>query len=128
MQPNVTVTSNLHAPCRSGVEGRVLVPFKGFPTFPLLTKKEDLEDSPVPRLPLFIPGTSTPSVSSVLCSKAGAGEAISFSSPAQSISRISLEPLKKQTGRKRRRCWSQDLHIRFVCALQQLGGSQGLNF
>lgn len=30
-----------------------------------------------------------------------------------------------QTHRKPRRCWSPDLHRRFVSALQQLGGSQG---
>lgn len=30
-----------------------------------------------------------------------------------------------QTHRKARRCWSPDLHRRFVSALQMLGGSQG---
>lgn len=30
-----------------------------------------------------------------------------------------------QTNRKARRCWSPDLHRRFVNALQMLGGSQG---
>lgn len=34
-----------------------------------------------------------------------------------------------QTHRKARRCWSPDLHRRFVNALQMLGGSQGnMNF
>lgn len=31
-----------------------------------------------------------------------------------------------QQNRKQRRCWSPDLHRRFVNALQMLGGSQGL--
>lgn len=31
-----------------------------------------------------------------------------------------------QTHRKARRCWSPDLHRRFVNALQMLGGSQGM--
>ncbi|KAL2901158.1 Myb family transcription factor EFM [Bienertia sinuspersici] len=31
-----------------------------------------------------------------------------------------------QTHRKARRCWSPDLHRRFVNALQMLGGSQGI--
>ncbi|CAA0830924.1 Homeodomain-like superfamily protein [Striga hermonthica] len=31
---------------------------------------------------------------------------------------------KEQTNRKQRRCWSAELHRRFVCALQQLGGPQ----
>jgi len=30
-----------------------------------------------------------------------------------------------QSNRKARRCWSPDLHRRFVQALQMLGGSQG---
>ncbi|KAF5736113.1 hypothetical protein HS088_TW14G00248 [Tripterygium wilfordii] len=32
---------------------------------------------------------------------------------------------QQQTQRKQRRSWSQELHRRFVDALQQLGGSQG---
>ncbi|KAF5736107.1 hypothetical protein HS088_TW14G00241 [Tripterygium wilfordii] len=32
---------------------------------------------------------------------------------------------QQQTQRKQRRCWSQELHRRFVDALQQLGGTQG---
>lgn len=130
MQENFAATTNLYAPCRSGFEGRAFMPFKGYPSVPLLAKREAvLEESSIPRLSPFIPGTSSPSeglVSSILCSKVSAGRALSFSNPnAQSIVRSSLEPSKQQTGRKRRRCWSQDLHIRFVSALQQLGGSQG---
>ncbi|XP_071700208.1 transcription factor HHO2-like [Rutidosis leptorrhynchoides] len=33
-------------------------------------------------------------------------------------------PLRQQASRKQRRCWSTELHRRFVNALQQLGGSQ----
>ncbi|KAI3769839.1 hypothetical protein L6452_00953 [Arctium lappa] len=33
-------------------------------------------------------------------------------------------PPQQQTSRKQRRCWSTELHRRFVNALQQLGGSQ----
>ena len=32
---------------------------------------------------------------------------------------------QQQNSRKQRRCWSPELHRRFVEALQQLGGSQG---
>nr|GMC87597.1 transcription factor HHO2-like [Ipomoea batatas] len=32
---------------------------------------------------------------------------------------------QQQTSRKQRRCWSPDLHKRFINALQQLGGPQG---
>ncbi|KAL1831587.1 hypothetical protein ACET3Z_001238 [Daucus carota] len=128
VQESVAAIENLYKPYRSGIERRGFVPFKGYPTFPMLAKKEDLEESLIPRLSLLIPGINTPSkglVSSVMCSKSSTSIAVSFFSPkAQSISTTSLEPLKQQTGRKRRRCWSQDLHIRFVTALQQLGGSQ----
>jgi len=31
-----------------------------------------------------------------------------------------------QSGRKQRRCWSPELHLRFVKALEELGGSQGI--
>lgn len=34
--------------------------------------------------------------------------------------------VQQQPARKQRRCWSPELHRRFVNALQQLGGSQGL--
>lgn len=130
MQENFAATANLYAPCRSGIDGRAFMPFKGYPAVPLLAKKEEVLEEPlVPRVSLFIPRTTSPSeglASSVLCSKASAGRALSLTNPnAQSIIRTSLEPSKQQTGRKRRRCWSQDLHIRFVSALQQLGGSQG---
>ena len=129
VQESVAATENLYKPYISGIERRKFVPFKGYPTFPMLAKKEDLEESPIPRLSLLIPGINTLSkglVSSVMCSKSSTSRAVSYFSPkAQSISTTSLEPLKQQTGRKRRRCWSQDLHIRFVTALQQLGGSQG---
>ena len=36
-------------------------------------------------------------------------------------------PTTTQTHRKARRCWSPDLHRRFVNALQMLGGSQGIS-
>lgn len=36
--------------------------------------------------------------------------------------------LSTDPKRKPRRCWSLDLHRRFVNALQQLGGPQGMNF
>ena len=35
---------------------------------------------------------------------------------------------QSQTRRKQRRCWSPELHRRFLHALQQLGGSHGKIF
>lgn len=40
--------------------------------------------------------------------------------------RSNFKAEQQQSGRKQRRCWSQELHRRFVSALQQLGGAQGL--
>lgn len=34
---------------------------------------------------------------------------------------------QSQNNRKARRCWSPELHRRFIHALQQLGGSHGLS-
>lgn len=34
-------------------------------------------------------------------------------------------PPQQQVARKQRRCWSAELHRRFIAALQELGGSQG---
>ena len=36
-------------------------------------------------------------------------------------------PPPSQTNRKARRCWSPELHRRFVSALQILGGAQGIH-
>lgn len=35
------------------------------------------------------------------------------------------QPRQNNNPRKQRRCWSPELHRRFVDALQQLGGPQG---
>ncbi|CAJ1962934.1 unnamed protein product [Sphenostylis stenocarpa] len=40
------------------------------------------------------------------------------------VSSISSHLLQPQSGRKQRRCWSPELHHRFVKALEELGGSQ----
>lgn len=38
---------------------------------------------------------------------------------------IQQQQSQSQTHRKQRRCWSPELHRRFLNALQQLGGSHG---
>ncbi|KAG6482097.1 transcription factor NIGTH1-like [Zingiber officinale] len=43
--------------------------------------------------------------------------------PATGVPHLSLQ-LQEQSLRKARRCWSPELHRRFVLALQQLGGAQ----
>ncbi|KAI7757533.1 hypothetical protein M8C21_017079 [Ambrosia artemisiifolia] len=44
--------------------------------------------------------------------------------PNMQIVSTVVAPLQQHTFRKQRRCWSNELHRRFVNALQQLGGSQ----
>ncbi|KAF5752921.1 hypothetical protein HS088_TW01G00839 [Tripterygium wilfordii] len=66
----------------------------------------------------------------------GIGKAIAPQVPARSLMPPLSSPLvpvkiqskqqdPQETRRKQRRCWSPELHRRFVDALQQLGGSQG---
>ena len=44
---------------------------------------------------------------------------------SQSSVRNGPQPPHQQSSRKQRRCWSPELHRRFLNALQQLGGCQG---
>ncbi|CAH2066210.1 unnamed protein product [Thlaspi arvense] len=64
------------------------------------------------------PATTTGSTTETGCGKSGSDKAgeeqIQHQQPSQS---------QTQTHRKQRRCWSPELHRRFLHALQQLGGS-----
>ncbi|KAI3716072.1 hypothetical protein L6452_23134 [Arctium lappa] len=77
--------------------GRAFFPFKGCCGFPMVgtSREEDREELQVSGLSLITPGIKNP-----------------------------VQPPHQQTSRKQRRCWSTELHRRFVNALQQLGGSQ----
>ncbi|CAL1372507.1 unnamed protein product [Linum trigynum] len=98
----------------------VTLPVKSFPS--LLTRKEDNgrgEDLGIPGLSLLTPGLKSSEDSGSTGSRA-------TSSPPNSQSHNSHNggphpPF--QASRKQRRCWSPELHRRFVNALQQLGGS-----
>ncbi|EEF40477.1 conserved hypothetical protein [Ricinus communis] len=112
--------------CKSRSAARAFMPFK---TYPDLSRKEDkhsTQELPVPGLSLLTPGIknlreeSTSTGSRVSCSRA-----VSSSTPnPQSNLRNGPQSPQQQTARKQRRCWSPELHRRFVSALQQLGGSQ----
>ncbi|KAK7362680.1 hypothetical protein VNO77_04800 [Canavalia gladiata] len=88
--------------------------------------KEEKEESVVNRLSLL-----TPAVKSFKegCgsrgSRSSSNRAVSSSPPTVQPS-LRASPLQhqQQTARKQRRCWSPELHRRFVNALQKLGGSQ----
>ncbi|KAJ7967421.1 myb family transcription factor EFM-like [Quillaja saponaria] len=104
--------------------GRLFMPFKAYSGVPVTTlvRKEQKEESPIPGLSLLAPvmknlrEESGSSGSRISCSRG-----VSSSGPsAQSKLQGSQQPI----ARKQRRCWSPELHRRFVNALQQLGGSQ----
>lgn len=99
-----------------------MMPFKCYTG---LSKKE--EELAVPSLSLLTPGIKNQREDSVSAgSRTSCSRALHLCVPGtQSTSlRNGPQPPQQQTGRKQRRCWSPDLHRRFVNALQQLGGSQ----
>ncbi|XP_052194078.1 myb family transcription factor EFM-like [Diospyros lotus] len=111
---------------------RAFMPFKGCSVFPAMPgKKEENkeEEFPIPGLSLLTPGIKNPrgevSCSSSIRPKTSANRGGSSSTPnAHSGLRAGPQLPHQQTPRKQRRCWSPELHRRFVNALQQLGGSQ----
>ncbi|XP_062203660.1 transcription factor HHO6-like [Phragmites australis] len=88
------------------------MPLSGLPLLTFARSSEDAEKPaamPVPDLSLSSPAIdgacpAAPSATSSAVTDAGAQQ--------------------QQTQRKARRCWSPELHCRFVAALQQLGGAQ----
>ncbi|KAF5202934.1 Myb-like transcription factor family protein [Thalictrum thalictroides] len=110
--------------------GGAFVPFKGFTGFLTSTRMEEKEKKfqLEAGLSLVTSGVkkprTEPTTSCLMNSKTCVG---SRGLPSSSIenTRTNLQmPLQSQPPRKQRRCWSADLHRRFLHALQQLGGSQ----
>ncbi|KAK3024541.1 hypothetical protein RJ639_043733 [Escallonia herrerae] len=129
-EENLSVTDTLYQPCKNRTAGRAFMPFKGYTAHPLVaTTKGYKEELPVAELSLITPGIKDPPRdelgSSSLSSKSSSSRAVSSSGPhVQSNLRTGPQPQQQQSSRKQRRCWSPELHRRFVNALQQLGGSQ----
>lgn len=107
-----------------GCKNKGFTPFKGYAVFP--PRKEEKEEMTVPGLTLLTPGIKNlREESGSSASRASSSKAVSSSAPnAQSNFRPGPQPPQQQSSRKQRRCWSPELHRRFVNALQQLGGSQ----
>ncbi|XP_020232809.1 transcription factor HHO5 isoform X2 [Cajanus cajan] len=85
--------------------------------------KEEKEDSVMNRLSLL----TTPSVKEGCGSRgsrSSSNMAVSSSSPPPTVQPTLRASSLQQAARKQRRCWSPELHRRFVNALQKLGGSQ----
>ncbi|KAF3438907.1 hypothetical protein FNV43_RR17182 [Rhamnella rubrinervis] len=115
---------------RNRNSGGAFVPFKEKLGSGLLRlgMKEDKEVSHVPSLSLMPPmselGGSLNSKSNHSCG-AGPGSSLltdQVKMPSKSQQQTQQQ-LQQQAFRKQRRCWSPELHRRFVDALQQLGGS-----
>lgn len=110
---------DLYQPFRN--PARSFIPFKGCYGF-----TETREELPSHGLSLITPGTNN----SVLLTKTADNTKLVPSSAPNSQPNIRNgapqqgQPPHQQTSRKQRRCWSTELHRRFVNALQQLGGSQ----
>lgn len=95
---------------RNGEKGFVM-PFSTYPA-----SKEVKEDCVFNGLSLQTPGTA------VKNTREGSG---CRTSSCRVVSSAPSPLRQPQSGRKQRRCWSPELHSRFVKALEELGGSQG---
>uniref|UniRef100_A0A5B7AU17 HTH myb-type domain-containing protein n=1 Tax=Davidia involucrata TaxID=16924 RepID=A0A5B7AU17_DAVIN len=100
-------------------EERSFMPFKGYSIFP--ARKEDKGELPVAGLSLLTEELGTNVMN---CKTNGSKAGASSVARGQSNVRSGTQPPQQQTARKQRRCWSPELHKRFVNSLQQLGGSQ----
>ncbi|GLT72209.1 hypothetical protein SLA2020_441630 [Shorea laevis] len=109
--------------CRDRSGGRGFLPFKACPGFPL-ANKEEKEELPVDGLSLLTPGIKNlREESGANGLRTSSSRVVSSSAPNANI-RSGSQQQQQQSSRKQRRCWSPELHRRFVSALQQLGGSQ----
>lgn len=102
-----------------------------YPSFPEFRRKVDNnEDVSMPGLSLLLPGirpSEQDLISSGLNSKLGLSRISSSASPAsngQSNGQSNIRQGQQPASRKQRRCWSPELHRRFVDSLKQLGGPQ----
>lgn len=115
---------------RNGNSGGAFVPFKGKSGSGLLRlgMKEDKEVSQVPSLSLMPPmselGGSLNSNSKRNHSCRGGPGSSFLADQVKMPSKSQPQTQQQQQAfRKQRRCWSPELHRRFIDALQQLGGS-----
>ncbi|PIN14192.1 hypothetical protein CDL12_13179 [Handroanthus impetiginosus] len=115
------MVDNLFQSGKNGTMGRAFVPFKG-----RAIGKEDGDELPVPGLSLCTPQIknlhSREEIDSICFIPKSTGSK-PVPSPATNVQSNSKAG-QHQNVRKQRRCWSPDLHRRFVNALQQLGGPQ----
>lgn len=97
------------------------MPFKGLSG--MVAKEDEIELPKVPGLTIV-----TPEIKKILREEVLNNGFNSKSSCSTGSGSSSGNNVQSLSGRKQRRCWSPELHRRFVNALQQLGGAQGIRF
>ncbi|KAL3515244.1 hypothetical protein ACH5RR_022146 [Cinchona calisaya] len=126
------IQEDLFKSCKNRRLGRPFVPFQGCSGLPVMvTRKENEYELPggVPGLSLHTQGSKKPKEdtgSGGSNSKVGGSRGVScpVSSVQSNIRSAVSQQQQQQSSRKQRRCWSPELHRRFVDALQKLGGAQ----
>lgn len=125
-EPKQSVLENSFLVGKNKSNGGAFMPFKGFSSFP--DKKDEKDVFPRPEISLISPRIKNPNADSGIgssnsksCSRA---TAFASSSVAAAMN-IQSNSQQQQIPRKQRRCWSPELHRRFLNALTELGGSQG---
>lgn len=122
------ITDDSFQPFRN--PGRSFIPLKECYGFTMVgtTREEEREELPIPGLSLITPGIKNSMRGNALLTKTSPNTKLVPSAPNDQSSIRSgasqAQPPHQQACRKQRRCWSTELHRRFVNALQQLGGSQ----
>ncbi|KAI7734926.1 hypothetical protein M8C21_010362 [Ambrosia artemisiifolia] len=111
--------------------GRAFIPLKGCYGFTMVGTpgEKDGEELPIPGLSLVTPGIGIKNSmrGNNLVNKTSPNTKLTpcFAPNDQSNGVVTRGQSPQQhSSRKQRRCWSTELHRRFVNALQQLGGSQ----
>ncbi|KAF1875210.1 hypothetical protein Lal_00007826 [Lupinus albus] len=111
--------------------GREFLPFSTCTSIPVttvaLSPTKEMKESDVNRLSLLTPPFAVKNLRkgcSSSVSRCNSNRELS-SSPPTALPSLRTGSLQQQhVSRKERRCWSPELHRRFVNALQKLGGSQ----
>ncbi|XP_009407424.3 transcription factor NIGTH1 [Musa acuminata AAA Group] len=115
---------NLCLESKSGAD--TFVPFKGMAALVMSSKQEVTPTAVLSDLSLRSPAAGSASfpISVVAGNHPGSGSVSKCAGRAPPSTAGAHLSLQLQQQRKARRCWSPELHRRFVLALQQLGGAQ----
>ncbi|CAI8618380.1 unnamed protein product [Vicia faba] len=132
-EKSVTIAEDRFQSCSSNRNGgSAFMPFSTYSSVPvtkikLAAAKDEKDETGLNRLCFLTPGVkSLREGFDSRGSRSSSSRAVSVSSspPTVQTSLRSAPVQPQQIARKQRRCWSPELHRRFVNALQKLGGSQ----